>query len=128
MLNVRHLLSLLFLKMTVFEHLQDKDVFQKFYIKALARRLIHSASISDDAEEELISRMKLACGSEYTASMQRMVQDITLSKDLNASFQEYRARLGQVQKTSMWLSDYIRFISRNLDADVNYQSTSMLWS
>jgi cullin 1 len=87
--------------MTVFDHLQDKDVFQKFYTKFLARRLIHSASISDDAEAEMISRMKVACGSDYTASMQKMVQDIILSKDLSVSFQEYKGRTGQVHKTGM---------------------------
>lgn len=85
--------------MTVFEYLEDKDVFQKFYTKFLARRLIHSTSLSDDAETQMISRLKIACGSDYTASLQKMMQDITVSQDLNASFQEYRVRTGQVDKT-----------------------------
>ena len=35
--------------MTVFKYIEDKDVFQKFYSRMLARRLIHTSSSSDDA-------------------------------------------------------------------------------
>lgn len=85
--------------MTIFEYLQDKDVFQKFYNKHLARRLIHSTSVAEDAEAHMISCLKIACGSDYTASMQKMMQDMTISRDLNAAFQKDRVRTGQVQNT-----------------------------
>ncbi|ESA43090.1 hypothetical protein GE21DRAFT_6732 [Neurospora crassa] len=79
--------------MTVFKYIQDKDVFQKFYSRMLARRLVHSNSNSDDAETSMISKLKEACGFEYTNKLQRMFQDMQISKDLNTGFKEHVASL-----------------------------------
>ncbi|ROW09697.1 hypothetical protein VMCG_02218 [Cytospora schulzeri] len=75
--------------MTVFKYIEDKDVFQKFYSRMLARRLVHSNSSSDDAETSMISKLKEACGFEYTNKLQRMFQDMQISKDLNSGFKEH---------------------------------------
>lgn len=74
--------------MTVFKYIEDKDVFQKFYSKMLAKRLINQSSASDDAEASMISKLKDACGFEYTSKLQRMFQDMALCKDLNDQFKE----------------------------------------
>ncbi|KAL4795629.1 Cullin [Aspergillus venezuelensis] len=75
--------------MTVFKFIDDKDVFQKFYSKMLAKRLVHVSSVSDDAETSMISKLKEACGFEYTNKLQRMFQDIQISKDLNGSYRDW---------------------------------------
>lgn len=75
--------------MTVFKYIEDKDVFQKFYSRMLARRLVHSNSSSDDAETSMISKLKEACGFEYTNKLQRMFQDMQISKDLNKEFRDH---------------------------------------
>ncbi|CAG9998024.1 unnamed protein product [Clonostachys byssicola] len=80
--------------MTVFKYIEDKDVFQKFYSRMLARRLVHSNSSSDDAETSMISKLKEACGFEYTNKLQRMFQDMQISKDFN---KEFRAHLDNVE-------------------------------
>ncbi|KAI8996992.1 Cullin [Pilobolus umbonatus] len=74
--------------MTVFKYVEDKDVFQKFYSKMLAKRLVNGTSASDDAEGSTISKLKEACGFEYTSKLQRMLTDMSLSKELNDSFKE----------------------------------------
>ncbi|KAJ3099328.1 hypothetical protein HDU96_010738 [Phlyctochytrium bullatum] len=74
--------------MTVFKYVEDKDVFQKFYSKMLAKRLVNSTSASDDAEASMISKLKEACGFEYTSKLVRMFTDVSLSKDLNENFKE----------------------------------------
>lgn len=79
--------------MTVFKYIEDKDVFQKFYSRMLARRLVHSNSSSDDAETSMISKLKEACGFEYTNKLQRMFQDMQISKDLNQGFKEHTKSL-----------------------------------
>ncbi|OWP05543.1 cullin [Marssonina coronariae] len=79
--------------MTVFKYIEDKDVFQKFYSRMLARRLVHTSSSSDDAETSMISKLKEACGYEYTNKLQRMFQDIQISKDLNSGFKEFESKL-----------------------------------
>jgi len=83
--------------MTVFKYIEDKDVFQKFYSRMLARRLVHSNSSSDDAETSMISKLKEACGFEYTNKLQRMFQDMQISKDLNAGFKEHVQSLDDVK-------------------------------
>lgn len=75
--------------MVVFKYIEDKDVFQKFYSKMLAKRLVQHMSASDDAEASMISKLKQACGFEYTSKLQRMFQDIGVSKDLNEAFKRH---------------------------------------
>ncbi|BHF58133.1 Cullin-1 [Sparganum proliferum] len=75
--------------MDIFKYMEDKDVFQKFYSNMLARRLVNGLSISDDTEVSMISRLKGACGFEYTTKLQRMFQDVGSSRDLNIKFSEY---------------------------------------
>ena len=77
--------------MTIFKYIEDRDVFQKFYSRNLAKRLVQMTSASDDAETSMISKLKEACGFEYTNKLQRMFQDIQISKDLNSSFREWQA-------------------------------------
>lgn len=76
--------------MTIFKYIDDKDVFQKFYSRMLAKRLVHTSSASDDAETNMIAKLKEACGFEYTNKLQRMFQDMQISKDLNSQFKEYQ--------------------------------------
>ena len=42
----------------------------------------------------MISKLKQACGFEYTNKLQRMFQDISLSKDLNEMFKQHLAASG----------------------------------
>ena len=49
----------LFAQMVVFKYIEDKDVFQKFYSKMLAKRLVQHNSASDDAEASMISKLKV---------------------------------------------------------------------
>ncbi|KAJ1561545.1 hypothetical protein HK096_004291 [Nowakowskiella sp. JEL0078] len=74
--------------MTVFKYVEDKDVFQKFYSKMLAKRLVNATSASDDAEASMITKLKEACGFEYTSKLQRMFTDMSISKDLNEAFKK----------------------------------------
>lgn len=78
--------------MTVFKYIEDKDVFQKFYSRMLAKRLVHSSSASEDAETSMISKLKEACGFEYTNKLQRMFQDIQISKDLNSNYTDWLSK------------------------------------
>lgn len=46
--------------MVLFKYIEDKDVFQKFYSKMLAKRLVQQNSASDDAEAGMISKLKVS--------------------------------------------------------------------
>lgn len=72
--------------MVVFKYIEDKDVFQTFYSKMLAKRLIHGTSASEDLEGVMIGKLKSTCGYEYTSKLQRMFTDMSLSRDLLERF------------------------------------------
>ena len=63
--------------MVVFKYIEDKDVFQKFYSKMLAKRLVQHMSASDDAEASMISKLKVR------------VPSTTLSASLNKTFHSF---------------------------------------
>ncbi|KAK9767992.1 hypothetical protein K7432_001722 [Basidiobolus ranarum] len=78
----------------LFKYIDDKDVYQKFYSRSLAKRLIYNTSISDEAESLMITRLKDICGVEYTSKLQRMFTDMAISSDLNHSFKEFIEKNG----------------------------------
>ncbi|GAB7331980.1 hypothetical protein MBLNU13_g03887t1 [Cladosporium sp. NU13] len=78
--------------MTIFKYIEDKDVFQTFYSKMLAKRLVNGTSASGDAETSMISKLKDASGFEYTNKLQRMFQDMQTSKDLNKAYEEHLSK------------------------------------
>ncbi|KAF7299052.1 CULLIN-2 domain-containing protein [Mycena indigotica] len=78
--------------MILFKYIEDKDVFQQFYTTKLSKRLIHGVSASDESEASMISKLKEACGFEYTNKLQRMFTDMSLSKDLTDQFKDRMAQ------------------------------------
>jgi cullin 2 len=74
---------------TVFQYIEDKDVFQKYYSRMLSRRLVYSNSMSMEVEENMVQKLKHVCGYQYTARLQRMLMDITLSSNLVMEFNDF---------------------------------------
>jgi hypothetical protein len=74
--------------MIVFKYIEDKDVFQKFYSKMLAKRLVTDSSANDEAEANMISKLKQMCGFEYTTKLQRMFTDSGLSKEMSDKYKQ----------------------------------------
>ncbi len=52
--------------------LQGKDVFEAFYKKDLARRLLLGKSANHDAEKAMIAKLKAECGSQFTNKLEGM--------------------------------------------------------
>eukprot|EP00250_Pteridium_aquilinum_P020558 c24859_g8_i1 orf=824-2758(-) len=72
----------------LFRFIQGKDVFEAFYKKDLAKRLLLGKSASIDAEKSMISKLKTECGSQFTNKLEGMFKDIELSKEINDSFKQ----------------------------------------
>lgn len=70
-------------------YIEDKDVFSKYYISRLAKRLIGNLSVSEDAERSMILKLKEAFGGSYTIKMEKMFGDVELSKGLNDQFRHH---------------------------------------
>lgn len=85
--------------MIVFKYIEDKDVFQKFYSKMLAKRLVQHMSASDDAEASMISKLKVSCTSacEETAVQLGLAQTVA---DAEMSAQCRTEELGRVLQST----------------------------
>ena len=74
--------------LVLFRFIQGKDVFEAFYKKDLAKRLLLGRFASIDAEKAAISKLKAECGSQFTSKLEGMFKDVELSKDAMASFKQ----------------------------------------
>jgi cullin-4 len=72
----------------VFRFIEGKDVFEAFYKKDLARRLLMGRSASEDAEKYMLSKLKDECGSNFTHNLEQMFKDQRTSKDEMISFSQ----------------------------------------
>jgi len=75
----------------IFQYLDDKDIYQKFYSKYLAKRLISGKIISEDAENSMISKLKGLCGMEFTSRFQTMTKDLTASREISSKYKSSSA-------------------------------------
>jgi cullin 3 len=63
----------------IFRYLQDKDIFESFYKNFFAKRLLDSRRVLEDAEKEVIKKLKEECGFNFTQRLEVMFRDITMS-------------------------------------------------
>ncbi|KAK4347373.1 hypothetical protein RND71_033712 [Anisodus tanguticus] len=64
--------------LVLFRFTQGKDVFEAFYKKDLAKRLLLGKSASIDAEKSMISKLKTECGSQFTSKLEGMFKTVVL--------------------------------------------------
>ncbi|XP_060039729.1 cullin-4A isoform X4 [Erinaceus europaeus] len=75
--------------MILFRFIHGKDVFEAFYKKDLAKRLLVGKSASVDAEKSMLSKLKHECGAAFTSKLEGMFKDMELSKDVMVHFKQY---------------------------------------
>ncbi|XP_022358682.1 cullin-4A isoform X2 [Enhydra lutris kenyoni] len=74
--------------MIIFRFIHGKDVFEAFYKKDLAKRLLVGKSASVDAEKSMLSKLKHECGAAFTSKLEGMFKDMELSKDIMVQFKQ----------------------------------------
>ncbi|KAI8908337.1 ubiquitin-protein ligase, Cullin 4 [Gorgonomyces haynaldii] len=72
----------------LFRYTQGKDIFEAFYGKDLAKRLLLQKSASVDAEKAMLVKLKTQCGAGFTNKLEGMFKDVEVSKDIMLSFRE----------------------------------------
>ncbi|KAF4625381.1 hypothetical protein G7Y89_g12786 [Cudoniella acicularis] len=82
----------------LFRFIEGKDVFEAFYKKDLARRLLMARSASQDAERNMIAKLKSECGFLFTHNLEQMFKDQELAREEMTSYKE---SLSNTSKTPM---------------------------
>jgi cullin 3 len=95
-------------------YVQDKDLFERYYKKHLCRRLLMNKSISNEVEKQMISKMKIELGNNFTLKLEAMFKDMTISEELTAGFKKHVEGLGEKDP-------------KRIDLNINVL-TSMTWS
>ncbi|KAI9739870.1 MAG: Cullin-3 [Claussenomyces sp. TS43310] len=79
---------------TLLRFIRDRDLFERYYRKHLARRLLHGRSESSEVEKQMIHRMKMEIGSYFTTKLEGMFKDMTLSEELTSGYRAHIESLG----------------------------------
>ncbi|KAI1382471.1 putative cullulin 3 [Hypoxylon crocopeplum] len=79
---------------TLLRFLGEKDKFEQYYQKHLARRLLHAKSESQEVEQEMISRMKRELGNNFTQKFEGMFRDMRTSKETTEQYRGHIRGLG----------------------------------
>jgi cullin 3 len=95
-------------------YVQDKDLFERYYKKHLCRRLLMNKSISNEVEKQMISKMKIELGNNFTLKLEAMFKDMTISEELSAGYKKHVEGLGEKDP-------------KRIDLNINVL-TSMTWS
>lgn len=95
--------------MVLFRFIHGKDVFEAFYKKDLAKRLLVGKSASVDAEKAMLSKLKQECGGGFTSKLEGMFKDMELSKDINIAFKQVciEKLIKHIQKINSNFSIYL---------------------
>ncbi|GAA5935007.1 hypothetical protein JCM3775_004674 [Rhodotorula graminis] len=70
----------------LFRFTQGKDIFEAFYKRDLAKRLLLNKSASFDAERSMLLKLKDECGPGFTSKLEIMFKDMDLSADVMSAF------------------------------------------
>jgi cullin 3 len=73
---------------SLFRHIDDKDIFESCYRYSLAKRLLNGKTASDDAERSMISKFKAECGYQYASKLEGMFTDMKISGDTMEAFRK----------------------------------------
>ncbi|KAK9115459.1 hypothetical protein Syun_022256 [Stephania yunnanensis] len=77
--------------MMLFRYLQEKDAFEKYYKQHLAKHLLSSKTVSDDAEGSLIVKLKTECAYQFTSKLDGTTTDMKTSQDTMQGFHASQA-------------------------------------
>jgi len=75
----------------IFKFVNAKDVFEEFYLRGLARRLLLKKSASTEAEKIMLTKIRTECSSEFGTKTDSMLKDLLESEHI---MKEYRTVKG----------------------------------
>lgn len=116
----------------ILTYIQDKDLFERYYKKHLARRLLQAKSDNNDVEKLMISKMKGVIGNYFTAKLEGMFKDMARSTELTNQYKDHIVALGAQDKkqidlainvltTNNWPIEVMGIPSQIKDRDSQYK-------
>ena len=77
----------------LFKFIENKDMFEHFFIKRLAISCLYNLNVSEELQNYLIEQLKNECGNFFVSKSEEMISDVKLSNNLNKHFIEQSSLL-----------------------------------
>src|SRR6201996_526804 len=81
------------------QYLANKDTFETYYKRHMAKRLLMKKSVSREMERQMLSKMKMKIGNQFTQKLEGLIRDTETSDDLNLRYKEHVQKLGDPDPT-----------------------------
>uniref|UniRef100_A0A7N5ZU28 Cullin-4A n=1 Tax=Anabas testudineus TaxID=64144 RepID=A0A7N5ZU28_ANATE len=85
--------------MIIFRFIHGKDVFEAFYKKDLAKRLLVGKSASVDAEKSMLSKLKHECGAAFTSKHHDPIQTGTCNIYKHINYMQNQSEPSNIELT-----------------------------
>ena len=72
--------------MILFKYIENKDLYENFFIKKLCIRCLFNLNKSEEAQNYLIEQLKNECGPYFVSKSQEMISDIKASQEMTPLF------------------------------------------
>ena len=76
------------------QYLANQDTFETYYKRHMAKRLLMKRSVSKEMERQMLSKMKMKIGNQFTQKLEGLIRDTETSEDLNLKYKEHVDKLG----------------------------------
>ena len=93
----------------IFRCLHSRDSFMQTFTRELSNRLLNKTSVSQEAEEFMIAKLKIEVGIDATTKIEQMFRDMRHSEELQAKFFE---TLGSKSKEIEGVEFNIKILAR----------------
>ena len=72
--------------MILFKYIENKDLYENFFIKKLCIRCLFNLNKSEEAQNYLIEQLKNECGPYFVSKSQEMISDVKASQEVTQLF------------------------------------------
>ena len=72
--------------MILFKYIENKDLYENFFIKKLCIRCLFNLNKSEEAQNYLIEQLKNECGPYFVSKSQEMISDVKASQEMTQLF------------------------------------------
>jgi cullin 3 len=83
------------------QYLANKDTFETYYKRHMAKRLLTKKSASREIERQMLSKMKMKIGNQFTQKLEALISGVEVSDEWNNKYKEHVKGLGEVDRNRM---------------------------
>lgn len=105
--------------MILFKYIENKDLFENFFIKKLCLRCLFNLNKSEEAQNYLIEQLKNECGPYFVSKSQEMISDVKASQEMSQLFNKDNDNQFYIPVNYFVLSNYTWPIDKLIKGEIN---------